>query len=381
MNELPIILIGAGPANLMAAQKLAERGFRVEIYEQNAAAARKFLVAGHGGFNLTHDEDMSQFIQRYSREELTACLNHFDNKQTRRWLQDLGIPTYVGSSGKIFPQPPIKPIQVLQAWLDRLNSLGVHIFYKQKFTDFTSDTVCINGVHKKFYKLIVGLGGGSWSKTGSDGLWTTIFQEKGIAIAALQAANSGFNTCADFNELEGQYLKNIVVNYKEYSRQGEFVFSNYGIEGSPLYFMNRYLRNDPFPLTLAIDLKPSYSLEKVQKLLKSKKPVASVLKNELKLSNTAIILLKKLPKESYTDPLNLASSIKKYPIVVHSFRPIDEVISTAGGIKFEELSEYYALTKYPNVYCIGEMVDWEAPTGGYLLQACFSMGAWVAANL
>lgn len=381
MKVLPIIIIGAGPANLMAAQQLAERGYCVEVYEQNTAAARKFLVAGHGGFNLTHQEDIEQLRLRYSTPLLDAALRNFDNIATQEWLAALGIPTFAGSSGKIFPCPPTKPIQVLQAWLQKLTSLGVTIHYKQRFSDFTDTSVCINGIERPFQRLILGLGGASWTKTGSDGSWVPLLEAKGIPINPLLPANSGFNTLADYAALEGQFLKNIVVHFQGQQKQGEFVFTGYGIEGSPLYYMNRYLRGQSFPCTLHVDLKPQASLEKVQQLLQIKQPIATILKQQLKLSTTAIALLKKLDKETFTNPQALAQAIKRYPIHLASLRPIDEVISTAGGVSFEALDIDFSLLKFPKVHCIGEMVDWEAPTGGYLLQACFSMGVWVAQQI
>jgi len=381
MSEHPIIIIGAGPACLMAAQKLAEAGFKVEVYEQNKAAARKFLVAGHGGFNLTHAEDISSFIEKYNRPQIQEIVQFFDNKQTIAWLQDLDIDTYIGSSGKIFPAKHIKPIQVLQAWLKRLEKLGVQIFYNQKFTDFTDTEVIINQKRKPYSRLILGLGGGSWAKTGSDASWVDIFKGKGIRVVPLAAANSGYNTCSNYSELEGQYLKNIRVHFKNISRQGEIVFSSYGIEGAPLYYMNRYTRKEDFPLEITLDLKPHISISEIISMLQQGKPITEILKNKLKLSSVALHLIKRLEKQVFTDPIQLAHHIKAFPILVESFRPIDEVISTAGGLSFESLNAQLALHAFPQVYAIGEMLDWEAPTGGYLLQACFSTGAWVAHHI
>ena len=385
MYKSPIVIIGAGPAGLMAAQHLAENGFEVHIYEQNKAAARKFLVAGHGGFNLTHNESITDFITRYDKSELSPIIKDFDNQDTVQWLHDLGIDTYVGSSGKIFPIKTIKPIHVLQAWLDKLNSLGVTIHYEHTFQDFVEDTVFLK--HKedivaiKYYKLILALGGGSWQKTGSNAQWIPILKSKNIHIKPLEAANSGYNTKASFVDIEGQIVKNIEIRFNEIRKKGEVVFTTYGIEGSPLYYLNRFTRATAFPFTIYIDLKPNNSEQQVQKEIASTKNITKALKEKLKLNNATIQLLKKLPKEAYTNPNLLAQYIKNYPIEVTSFRPIDEVISTAGGILFEELNPSLNLRKYPNIYCLGEMVDWEAPTGGYLLQACFSMGQFAAKHI
>lgn len=385
MGEFPIIIIGAGPAGLMAAQDLAEKGYQVHIYEQNKAAARKFLVAGHGGFNLTHSEDLETFITRYDKDTLHPIIRAFDNKKTIQWLHQLGIDTYVGSSGKIFPAKHIKPIQVLHAWLEKLVQLGVKIHYEHTFHTFEDTTVTISnkGEHLliPFSKLILALGGGSWQKTGSNAKWIPILANKNIKILDLQAANSGYNTKDNFQHLAGQILKNIEVSFNDIRKKGELVFTQYGIEGSSIYYLNRFTRTTAFPLTIYLDLKPSLSITHILQGLQSNSQTSKTLKEKLNLNTTALGLLKKLSKERYTDPHLLSRLIKAYPIVVTGLRPIDEVISTAGGISMDELHHSLALQKYPNVYCIGEMLDWEAPTGGYLLQACFSMGAWVAQDI
>ena len=382
MNQFPIIIIGAGPAGLMAAQRLAEAGKEVYIYEQNKAAARKFLVAGHGGFNLTHSEPIADFVLKYDKAEIQQIVQNFDNEKTVQWLKSIGIETYEGSSGKIFPIKEIKPIQVLKAWLERLKTLRVQIHYEHRFLNFEENKVLLQHqgkqIEKPYSKLILALGGGSWQKTGADAKWISILEEKGIQINPLSAANSGYNTTLNFSELEGQVIKNIEISFKDIKKKGEVVFTQYGIEGSPIYYLNRYTRPHPFPLSISIDLKPNQSEEAIIAVLKNSNKTSDILKNKLKLNKTALALLKKLDKETYTNPDLLAKAIKSYPIQVESFRPIDEVISTAGGICFNELNVSLNLKKYPTVYCIGEMLDWEAPTGGYLLQACFSLGDWVA---
>lgn len=385
MNEDPIIIIGAGPAGLMAAHQLAKKGYKVHIYEKNKAAARKFLVAGHGGFNLTHSEPIASFIKKYDAEQIQHIVQSFDNSHTVAWLAEIGISTYVGSSGKIFPEKDIKPIQVLQAWLDQLNQLGVIIHYEHNFIDFDQHSVTLNhnneSLHKPYHKLILALGGGSWKKTGSDAAWISLLKNKNITIKPLQAANSGYNTTDDYASLEGQVLKNIEISFQNTKKLGEMVFTKYGIEGSPLYYMNRYTRTFHFPLHLHIDLKPNLTKDALVKQLQSGSRVSTILKTKLRLSATAAALLRRLDKHTFTNPEALADAIKHYPIQVSGLRPIDEVISTAGGIPFTELREDLALHQFPNVYCAGEMIDWEAPTGGYLLQACFSTGAWIASSI
>lgn len=385
MEDDQIIIIGAGPAGLMAAQILAEKGFKVHVYEQNKAAARKFLVAGNGGFNLTHSEELDHFIQKYEAKEIQQIVKSFDNQKVIQWLLDLGITTYVGSSGKIFPTKNFKPIQVLKAWLEMLEKLGVVFHYEHTFINFDDTTVYLKNndqtISIKYSKLILAMGGGSWKKTGSDAKWVEILAQKNIEITPLQSANSGYNTNVIYHQLQGQYLKNIKVSFDKEEKTGEIVFTKYGIEGSPIYYLNRFTRKHSFPLTLNIDLKPNLSESEIREHLNVSSKISSVLKRNLKLSTTAINLLKTLDKESYLDLDNLAKTIKRFPIEVLSFRPIDEVISTAGGVAFSALNSQLELRDFPNVYCAGEMIDWEAPTGGYLLQACFSTGVFVANSI
>lgn len=385
MSEKQIVIIGAGPAGLMAAQTLAEKGFKVHVYEQNKAAARKFLVAGNGGFNLTHSEEIDDFIQKYDAPEIQNIVRNFDNQKVISWLSNLGVSTYVGSSGKIFPTKNFKPIQVLKAWLERLDELEVIIHYGYQFMNFTDSSAIFKDgkqeIEVPYSKLILSMGGGSWKKTGSDAKWIQILEAKGIQINPLEAANSGYNTPEIFHQLQGQYLKNIKISFQENEKTGEIVFTKYGVEGSPIYYLNRFTRKYEFPLTIHIDLKPNVSEIEILKELKGSEKISSVLKRNIKLSTTALNLLKTLDKESYTNVDNLAKMIKKFPVEVLSFRPIDEVISTAGGITFSELNENLSLKKFPNIFCAGEMIDWEAPTGGYLLQACFSTGFFVGTKI
>ena len=385
MQDNQIIIVGAGPSGLMTAQILAEKGFKVQVFDQNKAAARKFLVAGNGGFNLTHSEELESFLGKYESEEIQNIVKKFDNNKVIDWLSNLGITTYVGSSGKIFPTKNIKPIQVLKAWLDKLEKLGVEIHYDHTFLDFDKSQVFLknNGLEKKIFysKLILAMGGGSWKKTGSDAKWVEALAKKNIKIIPLESANSGYNTHSIFHQLQGQYLKNIKISFDKNQKTGEVVFTKYGIEGSPVYFMNRFTRKHDFPLTLYIDLKPNRSQSEILDQLNSVEKASSILKKKIKISTTGLNLLKTLDKESYTNIENLAKMVKNFPIEILSFRPIDEVISTAGGIAFSELTSHLELKNFPNIYCAGEMIDWEAPTGGYLLQACFSTGSYVANSI
>ncbi|MHA6697726.1 BaiN/RdsA family NAD(P)/FAD-dependent oxidoreductase [Chryseobacterium sp. A321] len=385
MNEKHIVIIGAGPAGLMAAYQLALQGKKVHVYEQNKAAARKFLVAGKGGFNLTHSEPIDTFVTQYDRLEMQEIVKDFDNDQVTQWLGEIGISTYVGSSGKIFPTKNFKPIEVLNAWLEKLSSLGVQIHYEHRFVSFENSKVYLENKGKQtiveFSHLVLALGGGSWKKTGSNAQWISFLKEKKIEIIPLESANSGYETKATFHTLQGQYLKNTKVSFESTSKIGELVFTKYGIEGSSIYYMNRFTRHREFPLVLTLDLKPSVSESEILNLLKEAPKMSPILKRELKLSTTALNLLKTLDKTSYLDPVILTKHIKSFPVEVLGYRPIDEVISTSGGVAFSSLAPTLELKECASVYCAGEMLDWEAPTGGYLLQGCFSSGARVAKSI
>ena len=386
MSKMPIVIIGAGAASLVAAAELASAGISVVIYEQNKAAARKFLVAGHGGFNLTHSEDVDIFVSRYDRSEIREIVKAFDNKALVGWLKNLGVPTYIGSSGKVFPKQGMKPVQVLKAILTYLDNHGVQIFYEHRMVDFDQQYVeLINGANHlrvEYAKLLLGLGGGSWRKTGSDGRWVELFESKGIRVNSLQAANSGLTTSDSYSKLAGQVLKNIQLQFLDHQKIGEVVFTSYGIEGAPVYYMNRFIRKLPFPVILFLDLKPMFTEESIRKFLSEPNvKIIDVLRHKIKISPVAVELIKGLTKEIYTSAELLAGMVKKFPVQVNGFRDIDEVISTAGGVCFTELDSELRLHKFPHVFCIGEMLDWEAPTGGYLLQACFSSGHWVASRM
>jgi uncharacterized flavoprotein (TIGR03862 family) len=378
-----IIIIGAGPSGLMAAEHLLKKGYKVSLYDHKTAAARKFLVAGHGGFNLTHAMPYHQMLQEYVPKDLLTHISSYTNKDTIQWLHNMGISTFEGSSGKIFPEKHIKPIHVLQAWLNKLQALGLNIYYEYKLIDFNNDTVSIQHKNKTietltFDKLILALGGSSWKKTGSDGKWIQLFESKDIAITPLIASNCGYETASNLHDLEGKVLKNIAIHTNHIYKKGEITFTQYGIEGSPIYYLNRFIHPSHLPKTIYIDLKPSVSQEKIESQLLHSKKIADALKIKIKINDTAFNLLKKLPKKIYTHPSALSKNIKAYPITILNVRPIDEAISTAGGVSWAALNNDLSLKQYNNVYCIGEMLDWDAPTGGFLLQACFSLGYKVA---
>lgn len=375
-------IVGTGPAALMAGSQLLLNGFSVSFYEHKKAAARKFLVAGHGGFNLSNAEPILDFVEKYSHSAIKECVQRFDNQQLVLFFEQIGIPTYVGSTGKIFPQKGIKPIEVLNAWITWLKSKGATFNFEHKCIDFTQDQVCFSTSQGNqwmdFDFLVMALGGGSWSKTGSDGSWVSLFEAKSIRVETLVPSNAGMNFQfkSDPSSFEGHVIKNVVARMGTQEKKGEITLTNYGFEGAPIYHLNRAFRNNPMD-PLLIDFKPQWPLERVIKILASAPNPSQGLKN-LKLSKAAIWLLKsELSKADYTDLNRLAVYVKSLPLQMHSLRSIDEAISTAGGIDWNELNSDFSLKKFPRVFACGEMLDWDAPTGGYLLQAAFATGHWV----
>jgi len=377
-------IVGAGPAGLMAAYQFALKGYSVLVYDHKSAPARKFLVAGQGGFNLTHSEDLELFLSRYDAQRIQDVVRGFTNEDTVHWLQSIGIATYVGSSGKVFPERGIKPIEVLQKWLTALQRLDVQFFFNYSLIDFDSHKLVFktdNGNKEVFYqRSVFALGGKSWAKTGSDGSWVSFFLEKDIQLNPFQSSNSGLEMVKPWQDLAGKVLKNVLL-FNEYGEKyGEFIITDYGIEGSAVYFMNRFIRKKTFSQYIYVDLKPNLSREKIIESISSGK-ISEVLKKKLRLEPVKLAMLKDLDKATYTDPVLLADKIKEFPIELTGFRPIDEVISTYGGVEWEELDAQLFLKKYPAIQCCGEMLDWDAPTGGYLLQACFASGYYTALGI
>jgi len=377
-------IVGAGPAGLMAAHQFALKGYSVLVYDHKSAPARKFLVAGQGGFNLTHSEDIELFLSRYDSSRIQDIVRRFTNEDTVHWLQSIGIATYVGSSGKVFPEKGIKPIEVLQKWLAALQKLHVQFFFNHRLVDFDSERLVFktdNDNKEVFYqRSVFAFGGKSWAKTGSDGNWIYLFLKKDIRINPFQPSNSGLEMVESWQSLAGKALKNVRLFNKYGEKYGEFIVTDYGIEGSAVYFMNRFIREKPFPQYIYVDLKPNLSRERIIELISSGK-ISEVLKKKLRLEPVKLAILKGLDKATYIDHVLLADKIKEFPIELAGFRPIDEVISTYGGIAWEELDPQLFLKKYPAIQCCGEMLDWDAPTGGYLLQACFASGYYTALEI
>lgn len=384
-----VAIIGGGPAAFLLAAFLDAEKFSVTIYEKNKTSGRKFLVAGKGGFNLTHSENVEQLIHRYTPEDfLTNALCHFSNTEFRNWLDRIGIPTYIGSSKRVYPEKGIKPIEVLNAILKHLKEKKVVMKYEHTFSGWDAGgNAIINNQSISANYTVFSLGGSSWKITGSDGVWLETFSKKGIQTKAFQPSNCGYHISwkTDFiHKNEGTPLKNIAISCNHIVQKGEAVITTYGLEGNAIYGLSPQIREQLQEKSTArvdIDFKPSLTLEKVlSKIHLSKyRTTADILKKELKLSAPAIDLLKTyLSKDSYLDTESLANNIKKFPLEITHTTSLDESISTVGGIDLHAVSDKFELKKLPHQFCIGEMLDWDAPTGGYLLQACASTGVFLA---
>ncbi|MES2132375.1 MAG: TIGR03862 family flavoprotein [Bacteroidota bacterium] len=411
IHKKHIAIIGGGPAALMLACSLDSNKFNISLYEKNAALGRKFLVAGKGGFNLTHSEELKQFASRYDPKAfIEPFLQQFSNTDFRKWLSEIGIETYVGTSKRVFPVKGIKPIEVLKAIENKLSQNQVSVFYQHEWKGWKNDQLVFENNHQLIQQkadiTIFALGGASWKVTGSDGTWTHYFKEKNITVNSFYPSNCAYqvNWDKDFiKKYAGSALKNAEFSCGSLKQKGEAVLTDFGIEGSGVYPLSRAIREELIPhhapeqemlnqvqynskkfAQLQIDLKPDLSFEDIKSRLESKGnlSVKAVLEKKLNLTDVQIDLLKTMTsKEDYNDPEKLAAAIKALSLTVPGLAPIDDAISTVGGIAVEELTKHLELKKLPQHYCIGEMIDWDAPTGGYLLQACFSMGYTLAEHL
>ena len=388
-------MVGGGPAGLLAAQHLAEAGYRVRVFEQKATVGRKFLVAGHGGFNLTNGEDTAPFAGRYGAASpfFERLLAHFSPTSLRQWAADLGIATFVGTSGRVFPESQHKPADLLRAWLRRLAGLGVEISPRHRWLGFVGEaglrfrdeasgeeTTCLPAA------TVLALGGASWPQTGSDGHWVPLLASLGVAVQPWQPANCGAEVAwsAFFREKVGRApLKNIALSCGGHTVRGEVMLTDYGLEGTPVYALTPQLRAAlaaGAPASLHLHLKPDLAPADLARRLAQRRPGTSLpafLTSALSLKAPVPTLLREL-----TGPApDLAASLTALPIPVVGLRPLAEAISSAGGVPFSEVNDRLMLCRRPGTFVAGEMLDWEAPTGGYLLQGCFSTGAWAAAGV
>ncbi len=381
-KKLKIVIVGGGPAGMLAAIELSKH-HEVHLYEKGKTLGRKFLVAGKGGFNLTNKATDKKLRDHYrANSHLETVLQNFDTIATRDWLSAIGVPTYIGSSGRVFPEKGTKPITVLKALKNSMLNNGVQIFETHECVSFDKDTVTLKHKTSKitvtFDCCIFALGGASWSVTGSKGDWRAMFEKNNINTLDFKAANCGLESSDIQKKLSthfGSPLKNIKISVADMTVKGEALISSYGLEGNAIYPLSSTvgkLLEDKPKITLYIDLKP---FQTEQELLDKIGPNTAT-KNYaylFKLNKSHIALIKAFTdKENYTDPRLFVKNLKNLAVPIHKLRPMEEAISTTGGIDTRELDDNLALKKIPNIYIAGEMFDWDAPTGGFLLQGCFA---------
>jgi len=391
-----ISIIGGGPSALLLAACLDETKFDVTIYEKNKSLGRKFLVAGKGGFNLTHSEPITKMIEHYTPSDfLKNALLKFTNLDLQSWLSEIGIPTFIGSSKRIYPHKSIKPIEVLNAILKVLQQKNVTIKYEHKWIGWGSNDSILfktneNEINLKPNYVVFALGGGSWKVTGSDGSWLSLFKKKGVEISDFQSSNCAFKVDWDktfIKQNEGKPLKNIAISCDGKTQKGEVVITQFGLEGNAIYALSPQIRqhiNQNQIADIYLDLKPTSTVETIMnKIRYSKfKNTTQILKNDLKFNAVQMGLIKTfVSKSSFMDLNQLAKEIKTLKISITGLGGLDKAISTVGGISLNAVNSNFELKTLKNQYCIGEMLNWDAPTGGYLLQACFSMGVTLSENM
>ena len=420
-----VIVIGGGPAGLMAAERLAAGGVQVDLFDAMPSVGRKFLLAGKGGLNLTHSEAPEAFAARYGarRELVEPWLHTFGPNALRAWAQGLGVSTFVGSSGRVFPSD-LKAAPLLRAWLHRLRASGVRFHMRHRWVGWEGgdgggvDVGAAASQRLRFIAptgelsldvdaVVLALGGGSWARLGSDGAWLPLLALQGIAVVPLRPSNCGFDigrSNADGqlqpgwtdhfrSRFAGHPLKSVALTLQALdgrtrAQVGEFVITETGVEGSLVYALSAMLRDTIATAghaTVHIDLQPGRSADFVHAEVarpRGSRSLATHLKSRLGIDGVRAALLHELlPRDVLADAPLLAAAIKALPLTLLAPRPIDEAISSAGGVCFEAMDQHLMLQARPGVFCAGEMLDWEAPTGGYLLTACFASGAVAAAGV
>lgn len=391
-----VAIIGGGPAGLMAAEVLSEHGVRVDVYDSMPSLGRKFLMAGKSGLNLTHSEPFEGFVARYGsrKDEVKKWLLEFSPADLREWARRLGIETFVGTSGRVFPVG-MKASPLLRAWLKRLDEAGVRFHLRHRMiglTGLNSRRVDLEFETREGRKtvtadaVILALGGGSWRKLGSDGAWVEWLEQAGVKVEALKPSNCGFDVAwsAVFKEkYDGHPIKSVILSFGEFRQQGEFIVTKEGMEGSLIYVASALMRDAlaangraVMTLDLAPDKTEAQLAEKLSKP-RGSRTLASHLEKAAGMKGVKAGLLREfVPKDEFADAAQLAFYIKHLPVPLTAPRPLDEAISTAGGVSFDALDDNLMLKKLPGVFCAGEMLDWEAPTGGYLITACMASGKW-----
>ena len=395
-----IAVIGGGPAGLMAAEVARAAGVEVHVYDRMGSVGRKFLIAGKGGLNLTHSENFDAFVARYGarEKEIRAWLTQFDADALREWARGLGVDTFIGSSGRVFPSD-LKSAPLLRGWVRRLRASGVVFHMHHRWLGWSEDGA-LRFAHDDDEKtvhadaVVLALGGGSWPVLGSDASWVRLLEQRQIAIAPLQPSNCGFDVGGANNGWSehfatrhaGHPVKPVVIEWRDAAgasarRQGEFVITATGVEGSLIYALGAQLRDAIAAhgsVEIRLDLAPGRDAQRLARDLarpRGSRSLSEHLRRQAGIDGVkAGLLYEVLGKTELQDPERAATTIKSLPLRLQRARPLDEAISTAGGVRFDELSENLMLKKLPGVFCSGEMIDWEAPTGGYLLTACFASG-------
>ncbi len=406
--DADVIVIGAGPAGLMAAETAARHGARVIVFDRMASPARKFLLAGRGGLNLTHSENLDRFLQRYGEghDAIARIVRSFTPEHMVAWAHGLGQPTFVGSSGRIFPKA-MKASPLLRAWLQRLTELGVVLKLRHTWVGLTDQSMpLIRGpdggtCEQRCGAVILALGGASWPKLGSDGSWVAPLSTTGFDVAALQPSNCGVTIAwSDLfaTKFAGRPLKRIALRVGRETARGEAMITARGLEGGAVYALSRPIRkalSETGEALLTIDLKPDMVAADVAARIRTtrgRRSLSNHLRKVLALDPQAIGLLHEMPfpqGEPELDTVAIADRIKAMPLKISGLAGLDRAISTAGGVTLAQLTPGLMATHRPGVFVVGEMLDWDAPTGGYLLQACFATGVvagtsaaeWVAANI
>ena len=395
--DISVAVIGGGPAGLMAAEVISARGVKVDIYDSMPSLGRKFLMAGKSGLNITHVEPFEQFVTRYGkrRAEIEPILRRFGPQELREWVHGLGIETFVGTSGRVFPaERGMKASPLLRAWLKRLADAGVTFHPRHRWNGFV--TAGDGGVSELKFDtpegekaiqadaVVLALGGGSWSRLGSDGAWLPWLEQSGVQVEPLKPANSGFDVSwsQHFRErFDGHPVKSVVLSFGSFNQQGEFIITKEGVEGGLIYSASAFLRDEIYTngkavmrLDLAPDRSQEWLLERLSKP-RGSRTQASHLEKTVGIKGVKAGLLREfISPDDFANMERLAQAIKNLLVPLNSPRPLDEAISSAGGVVFESLDENLMLRALPGVFCAGEMLDWEAPTGGYLLTACFASG-------
>jgi uncharacterized flavoprotein (TIGR03862 family) len=383
-NVFDLLVVGAGPAGLMAAEQAARAGMRVAIAEAMPSPARKFLMAGKSGLNLTKAEEPNSFLQHFDTiAPLKPILAQFGPAEVIGFAQGLGQEVFTGSTGRVFPTR-MKASPLLRAWLARLDALGVVLLRRHRWIGpLTTDaphllTTPKGQVAVTAGALILALGGASWARLGSDGAWQTPVAAAGVPIVPIQASNVGLQRAWSdhMRPFFGQPVKNIELTVSDQRSRGEFVITQSGVEGGAIYALGRMLRQTPLA---RIDLAPQLSIHALRDMISNRKPkdsLSNFLRKSVKLDATKRALLFELTRPMPRDTDGLIAAIKAAPLQVSGPRPIDEAISTAGGLSWDALTPELMLRDFPGVFCAGEMLDWDAPTGGYLITACLATGRW-----